>query len=127
MFIFFILNLQFPTAIHSGCMFHFNQAVHRKITDLGLANDYLRNENIRDQCRQIMALSLMPIDQVHNQFQRLETITSTSLSDLLLYFKHQWVHGVVPICMWNFFDVNHRTDNISEGQITTFHESIQLL
>ena len=80
-------------------MFHFNQVVSKKITDLGLANDYLHNEAIRDQCRQIMTLSLMPIEQVHNQFQRLETITSASSRDLLLYFKHQWVHGVVPISM----------------------------
>ncbi|CAF4759282.1 unnamed protein product, partial [Rotaria sp. Silwood2] len=90
----------------------------RKITNLGLANDYLHNESIRDQCRQIMALSLMPINEVESQFQRLETITSTSLGDLLLYFKHQWVHGVVPIQMWNFFDVHHRTNNTSEGQNT---------
>ncbi|CAF1931047.1 unnamed protein product [Rotaria magnacalcarata] len=79
----------FPFAIHYGCMFHFNQAVHRKITDLGLASDYLHNEAIRNQCRQIMALSFMPIEQVHSQFQRLETITSAALSDLLLYFKNQ--------------------------------------
>ncbi|CAF4447358.1 unnamed protein product [Rotaria magnacalcarata] len=81
----------------------------------GLASDYLHNEAIRNQCRQIMTLSLMPIEQVHSQFQRLETITSAALSDLLLYFKNQWVHGVVPISMWNFFDVIHRTNNISEA------------
>ncbi|CAF3191718.1 unnamed protein product [Rotaria socialis] len=94
-----VIQQEFPFAIHSGCMFHFNQAVHRKITDLGLASDYLHNEAIRNQYRQIMALSLMPIEQVHSQFQRLETITSAALSDLLLYFKNQWVHGVVPISM----------------------------
>lgn len=105
-------------------MFHFNQAIHRKISDLGLKNEYLHNEAIRDQCRQIMALSLMPIEQVHIQFHRLQTITSASLSDLLLYFKNQWVHGVVPISMWNFFDVNHRTNNTSEGQITKLYKSI---
>lgn len=108
-------------------MFHFNQAIHRKITDLGLTNEYLHNEAIRDQCRQIMALSLMPVEQVHSQFQRLETITSASLSDLLLYFNNQWVNGVVPLSMWNFFDVNHRTNNTSEGPITTFYESTQHL
>jgi hypothetical protein len=80
-------------------MFHFNQAIHRKITDLGMANDYLHNATIRDHCRQLMALSLMPIDEVGSQFQRLETIMPTSLGDLLLYFKHQWIYGVVPIQM----------------------------
>ncbi|CAF3906972.1 unnamed protein product, partial [Rotaria sp. Silwood1] len=109
-----VVAQEFPVAIHSECMFHFNQAIHRKITDLGLANDYLHNETIRDQCRQLMALSLMPVDEVERQFQRLQTITSSTLSDLLLYFKNQWVHGVVPIHMWNFHDADHRTNNTSE-------------
>ncbi|CAM4849636.1 unnamed protein product, partial [Rotaria magnacalcarata] len=74
-------------------MFHFNEAIHRKITDLGLSNDYLHNGSIRDQCCQLMALSLMP----------------------LIYFKHQWMHGVVPVHMWNFYNVNHRTNNTSEA------------
>ncbi|CAF3948031.1 unnamed protein product [Rotaria sp. Silwood1] len=79
-----VVEQEFPIAIHSGCMFHSNQAVHRKITDLGLANDYLNNERIRDQCRQLMALSLMPIEEVQNQFIRLEMIMSGKLADLLL-------------------------------------------
>ena len=102
-------------------MFHFNQAIHRKITDLGLGNDYLHNETIRDQCRQLMALSLMPIDEVQTQFQRLQTILSTSLGDLVLYFKHQWVHGVISIQMWNFHDLKHRTNNTSEGEQISIH------
>ncbi|CAF3596017.1 unnamed protein product [Rotaria socialis] len=111
-----VVGQEFPTAVHSGCMFHFNQAIHRKITDLGLANDYLHNGSIRDQCRQLMALSLMPITEIDNQFQRLQTIMATSLSDLLVYFQHQWMHGVVPMHMWNFHHVKHRTNNTSEGK-----------
>ncbi|CAF4087926.1 unnamed protein product, partial [Adineta steineri] len=111
-----IVGQEFPAAIHSGCMFHFNQAIHRKITELGLARDYLNNDTIRDQCRQLMALSLMPIDEVEDQFKRLQTIMTTSLDNLVLYFKNQWVHGVVPIHMWNFHEVTHRTNNICEGE-----------
>lgn len=105
-------------------MFHFNEAIHRKIKDLGLSHEYLHNGTIRDQCRQLMALSLMPIDEVECQFQRLQTIISASLNDLVSYFKHQWVHGVIPIRMWNFHDADHRTNNTSEGKnITFFHVS----
>ncbi|CAF4422128.1 unnamed protein product [Rotaria magnacalcarata] len=110
-----VVEQEFPAATHSGCMFHFNQAIHRKIKDLGLATKYLHDEIIRDQCRQLMALSLMPMDQVESQFQRLQTIISTSLGDLLSYFKHQWMYGVVPLQMWNFHDVIHRTNNTSEA------------
>jgi hypothetical protein len=103
-------------------MFHFNQSIHRRITDLGLARDYLHNENIRDQCCQLMALSLMPIDEVQRQFRRLQTVLSSSLNDLLSYFQHQWMYGTVPMGMWNFHDVNHRTNNTSEDeQIAILH------
>ncbi|CAM4842087.1 unnamed protein product, partial [Rotaria magnacalcarata] len=60
---FFHYSLDRAVAIHVGCTFHFNQAIHRKITHLGLVNGYLRNETVRDQCRQLMALSLIPIDE----------------------------------------------------------------
>jgi hypothetical protein len=63
-------------------MFHFNQAIHRKIKDLGLVKDYLHDANIRGYCRQLMALSLLPIDDVANQFQHLQAIMPTPLNDL---------------------------------------------
>jgi hypothetical protein len=67
-----------------------------------------------------MVLSLNPIDEGESQFQRLQTITSIALGDLLLYFQHQWMYGVVSIQMWDFHDINHRTNNISEGEPTAF-------
>ncbi|CAF4361592.1 unnamed protein product, partial [Rotaria sordida] len=106
----------FPGSIHNGCMFHLHQAIHRKIRDLGLATEYLHDETVRDQCRQLMALSLLPKEQVESQFQRLQTTTSPALGELLLYFKHQWMYGVVPLEMWNLHDVIHRTNNTSEGK-----------
>ncbi|CAF1602732.1 unnamed protein product [Rotaria magnacalcarata] len=41
---------QFSMAVLYGCMFHLNQTIHRIITDLDLANDYLHNGSIRDRC-----------------------------------------------------------------------------
>ncbi|CAF0907729.1 unnamed protein product [Rotaria sordida] len=111
-----IVQQEFPGSIHNGCMFHLHQAIHRKIKDLGLATEYLYDETVRDQCRQLMALSLLPKDQVESQFQRLQTTTSPALGELLLYFKHQWMYGVVPLEMWNFHDVIHRTNNTSEDR-----------
>src|ERR1700722_2980073 len=36
---------------------------------------------------------------------------------LLLYFERRWINGSVPMRMWNFFDVDHRTNNTSEGAL----------
>ncbi|CAF2071257.1 unnamed protein product [Rotaria magnacalcarata] len=40
---------------------------------------------------------------------------SASLDDLFVYFKIPWVDGVVPIKMWSFHNVDHRTNNTSEA------------
>ena len=101
--------------MHSGCLFHFTQSVHRKILSLGLGVDYAKTTAIREQCKQLMALSLMPVHEVERQFNRIRTISSTSLEDLFTYFDRQWINGSVPLSMWNFHDLNHRTNNVSEG------------
>ena len=83
---------------------------------MGLANDSLQNEGIRDQRRQLMTLSFRQINEADHQFQRLETMMSMAFSDLTTYFKHQWLYGVVPTQMWNFHTTLHRTNNLSEGK-----------
>jgi hypothetical protein len=101
--------------LHTGCLFHFIRSVHRKIISLGLGDDYSKSADIREQCKELMALSLMPISEMEHQFNRLRRISSASLDDLFVYFHRQWIKGNVPLSMWNFYELNHRTNNISEG------------
>ncbi len=89
--------------------------MHRNIASLGLATDYAQDISVREQCRQLMALSLMPISEVEKQFKRIRTISSSSLDDLFVYFERQWMNGSIPLSMWNSNDADHRTNNISEG------------
>lgn len=81
---------QFPAVVHCRCMFHFNQSIQRKITNLGLFSEYLHNASLLYVCRQ--------------------------LSSLFAYFEHQWMYGVVPMLMWNFHKSIHRTNNNSDGK-----------
>ena len=76
----------------------------------------LQNEGIRDQCRQLITLSLRQINEADHQLQRLETMMSTAFSDLTTYFKHQRLCDVVPTQMWNFHTTLHRINNLSEGK-----------
>jgi hypothetical protein len=82
---------------------------------LGLATDYAQDAGIREECKQLMALSLMPICEVERQFKRLRAIASSSLDDLFTYFNRQWINGNIPLSMWNSHSLDHRTNNISEG------------
>jgi hypothetical protein len=82
---------------------------------VGLGTDYAQDVGIREQCKQLMALSLMPICEVERQFKRLRAIASSSLDDLFTYFNRQWINGNIPLSMWNSHSLDHRTNNISEG------------
>ena len=105
--------------MHSGCLFHFIRSVHRKIISLGIGDNYSKNADIREQCKELMALSLMPLSEVEHQFHRLRQVSSPSLDDLFQYFDRQWIKGNVALSMWNFHELNHRTNNISEGNGTS--------
>ncbi|CAF2843674.1 unnamed protein product [Rotaria sp. Silwood2] len=110
-----VIRQEFPAATHTGCMFHFNQSIHRKIMGLGLGTDYAQDASIREQCKQLMALCLMPVSEVEYEFKRIRSIASPSLDDLFTYFYRQWIDGNVPLSMWNFYDLDHRTNNICEA------------
>ncbi|CAF0713721.1 unnamed protein product [Adineta steineri] len=109
------VRTEFPDSLHSGCNFHFLQAVHRNIGNLGLASEYKENETIREQCRQLMALSLMPPSEVEKQFKRIRMISSESLEDLFIYFQRQWINGSIPLSLWNANEYDDRTNNVSEA------------
>lgn len=87
----------------------------------GLVGDYAQAPDIRLQCKQLMALGLMPINEVERQFQRIRAMSSTTLNDLFTYFDRQWIKGNIPLSMWNFYDLNHRTNNICEGSKAFLH------
>ena len=48
----------------SGCRFHQNQAIYRKLTKLGLTHLYKDNENLRKWVRNLMALVLRPAENI---------------------------------------------------------------
>ncbi|CAF2196694.1 unnamed protein product [Rotaria magnacalcarata] len=98
----------FPSASHSGCNFHFVQAVHRDIAA------YKNDESIREQCRGLMALYLMPVSEIEQQFKHIRALFLPSLNELFIYFERQWIKGNILLSLWNANESDHRTNNISE-------------
>ena len=96
-------------------MFHFMQCINRKIIKLGLSAEYSEVSSTREQVKQLMGLCLMPISEVERQFKRIQSISSSSLDDLFTYFDRQWINGNIALSMWNFHELEHRTNNVSEG------------
>ena len=54
----------FPNVVTKGCYFHFNQALYRKCCELGLKRKYHKDEEFRTWVKMMMALPLVPMDQI---------------------------------------------------------------
>ena len=54
----------FQTSRIRGCLFHFSQALWRKLQDLGLTGRYMGDEGFNRMVRRAAVLSLVPPHQV---------------------------------------------------------------
>ncbi|CAF1033021.1 unnamed protein product [Rotaria magnacalcarata] len=114
---------KFPQAKHHGCYFHFCQAVYRKIQNLGVATHYRDDDNIRDTCRQLMSLHLLPCREVEDGFEHLVSKAPSLLSNLLDYFRKFWFRQM-PVELWNVHNIDIRTNNHAEGWHNRFNKRI---
>lgn len=57
---------EFPNSIISGCNFHFNQCLWRKIQSIGLVKEYKDNIEIRQICKMCSALAYIPLNMVED-------------------------------------------------------------
>jgi hypothetical protein len=132
----------FPGASITGCYFHLNQSVLRKVNELGMKNDYETDDVLRGSVRCLSALAHVPVDDVAESFDLLaeDMPEHDRMNELLSYFEHTYIRGrrlrgrghnygpaMFPIPMWNQYesagDGIARTTNIVEG----WHHGIQSL
>ncbi|CAF4085900.1 unnamed protein product, partial [Rotaria sordida] len=84
-----------------GCFFHHCQCIYRTLSSLGLKTAYETVDNVRDLCKKLMAIALMPIDDIEDAYlEVLQEITeekfpdtriSNLLHDLMNYYEHEWI------------------------------------
>jgi hypothetical protein len=82
---------------------HHNQAIYRRIQNLGLSTGYGNDEELRGICRKLMALALLPLHEVETWFYQLRFTASSRIKEelrqLFLYFHDYWMYRV-PLKMW---------------------------
>jgi hypothetical protein len=98
--------------------------VYRNIQHLGLSCDYVADEQIRNICRKLMALALLPVSLVLQAYDDLyESVLESSstkfntLKPLFNYFENQWIKNVA-IERWNIYGIKMRTNNNAEGSLS---------
>lgn len=104
----------FPETTIKGCNFHFNQALWRKVQELGLATLYRDNEDIRNHIRMCAALAYLPEETLPDAW--LIIMESAPNEPLLAkfndYFVDQWLDNDL---LWIVCQERHRTTNTVEG------------
>ncbi|CAF3605993.1 unnamed protein product [Rotaria sp. Silwood1] len=117
------LQKQFPNARHIGCFYHYTQAIYRKIQNLGLSNIYKDDVNVRNMCRRLMALPLLPLNEVEFAFEELTEQRPDVLMPLFEYFDNFWMK-TTSMYLWNVSDLKIRTNNNCEGWHNRFNHRV---
>jgi hypothetical protein len=91
---------------------------------LGLKSAYEHNHIVRDACKKLMAIALMPIDDVEDSYEEvLKDISQekfpdlrilNAMNELMNYYNQGWL-GVVGKEMYCVYNLDWRTNNNCEG------------
>ncbi|KRX32725.1 hypothetical protein T06_12423, partial [Trichinella sp. T6] len=112
----------FPNTRVQGCYFHFCQAVHRKVGELGLKTRYRTEEQTKRKIRMLLATAFLPVPQVDTGVSLLEAGTTGNLLALFQYFRQEWMTDE-RLSLWNVHNLNRKAAKGHNG----FHELIELL
>ena len=107
-----------PNVEIRGCLFHFTQAIFRKIQEIGLTTAYREDAGTRTICRQLMSLPLLPAEHIVEFFNKIATQTHDMilLTRLVAYVRATWITGnVFSPEGWSVFGQSVRTNNDVEG------------
>lgn len=143
------LKEELPDAILKVCLFHFNQAIWRRVVLNGLKAEY-HNENdatVRSDIQCLMSLPFVPEEDVNEVFDALVEVLEDEVLPISDYIETTYIKGrpargrrraappLFPANLWNVHDsvLNdvQRTTNQVEGwhsrlqrMMTTHHASI---
>lgn len=99
-----------------GCVFHWTQAVFRKVVDLGFKVPYQTSGAIHEYIRQLLALPFLPAEHIPAMFGTLAGNATPPLQPLVDYIRTTWIENPTwPVTSWSIFGLVVRTNNDVEG------------
>ena len=115
-----VVHSVFPNATLHGCLFHYGQALYRKLQELGLSsNRYSDHDAIMKWFRLFIGVAFVPSAQVTTAFALIKehyTPNCRVCTEFNLYFFNTWLTGSYPVPIWNQFHAEvPRTNNDCEG------------
>ena len=107
----------FSTVTMQGCLFHWCQALKRKLAELGLLRDYNKKGSVYRYCKKILSLPFLPHEQIPGAFYELKSLCSKDgLKEFLMYVEKQWIrNSFFDPSRWSIYMEKIRTNNDLEG------------
>ncbi len=119
----------FPTTQVGGCQFHYAKCIFKKLTKLGLSEDFSNNAAFKKWAKTLMALAYLPAAEIQTAADRLFDQLTQILLDadkqvlarrLKDYFYRYWIRTVTPE-KFSVFDFSRGTNNDAES----FHSRLK--
>ena len=100
-----------------GFVFHWTQAIWRKVQDLGLTTVYKSDDAVYKYIKQLMALPFLPHEHIQPMFCLLKDLaTSVPLQNLVQYIHDAWIDSALwSPNRWSIFLRSVRTNNDVKG------------
>jgi hypothetical protein len=115
----------------TGCLFHFDQNIYRKVQSIGLQGAYNTDnpEGVRKWIRRLMALQLVPPLRIQGVFGAIVQGAPNipEANEMHQYVLNTYVdpnNARFDIGIWNALNTQDRTTNICEGFHSALNKSI---
>ncbi|XP_068677112.1 uncharacterized protein [Montipora foliosa] len=110
------LRTVLPDVQIRGCVFHWTQAIWRKVQELGLQVAYTEDQGTYGWIRKLLALPFLPYTEITTQFERLRLGAEGPRKELAEYIASQWIYNAIfPVKNWSAYMQPVRTNNDIEG------------
>lgn len=112
-----VLRQVLPGVKIKGCVFHWTQALWRKIQELGLQQPYCNDQGTYIYLRKFMALPFLPEQEIPPMFQHLrQQATTAPLQQFVAYVSEIWItNSTWPPSSWSVYMMATRSNNDVEG------------
>ncbi|XP_052773489.1 uncharacterized protein LOC128212200 [Mya arenaria] len=109
----------FPRSKLHGCVFHWAQAIQRRVQAVWLHATYERREGDHQYVRKLLALPFLALGDIPQAFRKLKDCSdgsSEQLRELFHYVSDQWIdNSMWSPDEWSVYRKNVRTNNDTEG------------
>lgn len=82
----------FPVAEHTGCHFHFAQAIYRAIQKCGLQSLYIKNPDIASELNKLISLAFVPVADIETVYEEIISDLNITIHKFFIYYNNIFLY-----------------------------------